>query len=67
MARRVAYRGEVFAIAFAIEKSGACPACQFFDELSTVDKAKLMALFRIAGEQGNFYNPKSLGISGWSL
>ena len=48
MARRVAYQGAKFAIAFARERSGACPACEFFDELSTLDKAKLMALFQLA-------------------
>lgn len=61
MARRVAYQGAVFAIAFAREKSGGCPACEFFDRLSLLDKAKLMALFQIAGDHGKFYNPQKFG------
>ena len=61
MARRVAYQGAVFAIAFAREKSGACPACEFFDGLSQLDKAKLMALFLIAGDHGKFHNPEKFG------
>lgn len=67
MARRVAYQGAVFAIAFAREKSGACPACEFFDELSLLDKAKLMALFQIAGEHGKFHNPEKFGDLGDGL
>src|ERR1017187_4158719 len=67
MARRVAYNGSVFAIAFAKEKSGACPACEFFDELSQLDKAKLMALFLIAGDHGKFYNPEKFGDLGDGL
>jgi phage-related protein len=61
MARRVAYQGAVFAIAFAREKSGACPACEFFDPLSLLEKAKLMALFRIAGDHGAFHNDQKFG------
>ena len=61
MARRVAYQGAVFAIAFAREKGGACPACEFFDGLGPRDKAKLMALFQIAGDHGKFYNPEKFG------
>jgi hypothetical protein len=56
MARRVVYSGAKFAIAFAREKSGACPACEFFDGLSLLDKAKLMALFQIAADHGKFHN-----------
>jgi hypothetical protein len=61
MARRVAYLGAKFAIAFAREKSGACPACEFFDGLSLLEKAKLMALFRIAADHGAFYSDQKLG------
>jgi len=67
MARKVAYQGAVFAIAFAREKSGACPACEFFDGLSTLDKVKLMALFQIAGDHGKFYNPQKFGDLGDGL
>src|SRR5260370_27391579 len=67
MARRVAYQGVVFAIAFAREKSGACPACEFFDGLSQLDKAKLMALFLIAGDHGQFHNPEKFGDLGDGL
>ena len=61
MARRVVYPGARFAIAFAREKNGACPACEFFDGLSLLEKAKLMALFRIAADPGAFYNDQKFG------
>jgi phage-related protein len=61
MARRLAYPGAKFEIAFAKEKSGACPACEFFDGLSLLNKAKLMALFRIAADHGAFYNDQKFG------
>ena len=67
MARRVAYQGAVFTIAFAREKSGGCPACEFFDALSLLDKAKLMALFQIAGDHGKFCNPEKFGDLGNGL
>jgi len=67
MARRVAYQGPVFAIAFARKKSGDCPACEFFDGLSLLDKAKLMALFQIAGDHGKFHNPEKFGDLGDGL
>ena len=67
MTRRAAYQGTVFAIEFAKEKNGACPACEFFDGLSQLDKAKLMALFQIAGDQGRFYNPEKFGDLGGGL
>lgn len=67
MARRVAYSGAVFAIEFAREKSGACPACEFFDGLNQPDKAKLMALFRIAADHGKFFNPQKFGDLGDGL
>jgi phage-related protein len=67
MARRVAYQGAAFAVAFAREKSGACPACEFFDGLSLLDKDKLMALFQIAGDHGKFHNPEKFGGLGDGL
>jgi phage-related protein len=57
----------VFAIAFANRKSGACPACEFFDAFSPLDKAKLIALFQIAGDRGRFYNPEKFGDLGDGL
>src|ERR1035437_6805078 len=67
MARKVAYQGSLFAIAFARETSGACPACEFFDGLSLLDKAKLMALFQIAGDHGKLHNPEKFGGLGDGL
>jgi hypothetical protein len=67
MARRVAYQGTVFTIAFAREISGACPGCEFFDDLTQLDKAELMALFQIAGDHGKFYNPEKFGDLGGGL
>lgn len=67
MALRIAYQGAKFAIAFAIEKSGDCPACEFFDRLALIDKAKLMALFQIAGDHGKFHNPEKFGDLGDGL
>jgi hypothetical protein len=61
MTRRAAYPGAVFAIGFAREKSGACPGCEFFDGLSLLEKAKLMALFRIAADHGAFYDDQKFG------
>jgi phage-related protein len=67
MARKIAYKGAKFAIAFAREKSGSCPACEFFDGLAPLDKAKLIALFQIAGDHGKFYNPEKFGDLGGGL
>ena len=67
MARRVVYPGARFAIAFAREKNGACPACEFFDGLSLLEKAKLMALFRIAADHGAFHNDQKFGDLGDGL
>jgi phage-related protein len=67
VARRVAYRGAKFTVAFAAGKSGACPAGQFFDALDLLDKAKLMALFRVAGDHGKFHNPEKFGDLGGGL
>jgi phage-related protein len=67
MARRIAYQGAKFTIAFARRKTGECTACEFFDGLSLVDKAKLVALFRIAADHGNFHNPEKFGDLGNGL
>jgi phage-related protein len=67
MERKVAYEGTVFAIAFAREKSGVFPGCEFFDALPQIEKAKLMALFRIAGDHGKFFNPEKFGDLGGGL
>ena len=67
MVRRIAYQGAKFVIAFAREENGHCPGCEFFDGLSILDKAKLMALFRIAGDQGEFFNPEKFGDLGGGL
>ena len=61
------YKGSKFAIAFAGEKSGACPAHEFFDGLSLIDKAKLMALFQIAADHGKFQNSEKFGDRRWAL
>ena len=67
MERTVAYRGAKFAIAFAREKTGACPAFEYFDGLEKVQKAKLMALFRLLGDHGKFHNPEKFGDLGGGL
>lgn len=67
MARTIAYQGAKFVIAFARRKSGECPAGEFFDGLSTLDKAKLMSLFQIAGDHANFCNPEKFGDLGGGL
>ena len=67
MARRFVYQGAVFSIAYARESSGAPPACDFFEALSLLEQAKLMALFRIAGEHGKFHNEEKFGDLGGGL
>jgi len=66
MTRRVAYKGSKFTIAFAQTGSG-CPAGEFFDALEDSDKAKLMALFRLLGDQGGISNPEKVGRLGEGL
>ncbi len=61
MERSVIYSGAKFSIAFARERSGACPGCEFFDGLRLLDKAKLMALFRIAADHAAFCNDQKFG------
>jgi hypothetical protein len=57
----------MFAVAFATGKSGGCPAGKFFDALDLLDKAKLVALFRLAGDRGQFHNPEKFGDWGGGL
>jgi len=57
----------MFSIAFAIQQNGDCPAFEFFDALSLLDKAKLMALFQIAADHGKFHNPEKFGDLGDGL
>ncbi len=61
MARRVAYQGAKFSIEFALDSGGRCPGGEFFDDLDMKDKAKLMALFRLACEHGDFHNKEKFG------
>ena len=68
MVRIIAYPGDKFTIAFAREKSGDCPADEFFNsELSLHEQAKLTALFRIAGDHGEFFNREKFGDLGNGL
>lgn len=67
MARIEAYRGDRFLIAFAQERSGECPGSEFFAALSLLDKAKMMALFKLAAEHGKFSNPEKFGDLGDGL
>ena len=67
MARVIVYSGVKFTIAFAREKSGACPAEEFFTSLSVSDRAKLMALFRIAADHSTFHNSEKFGDLGDGL
>ena len=67
MAQRIVYQGQKFTISFAREQNGACPSADFFDELSQLDKAKLMALFVIAGEHANFHNREKFGDLGGGM
>jgi phage-related protein len=67
VARTEVYRGERYTIAFALEKSGKCPGAEFFMALPTLDKAKLMALFKIACDLGKMNNPEKFGDLGDGL
>ena len=61
MEREILYRGAEFTIAFAREKKGESPGSTFIDSLSLVDKVKLYALIKFAGDVGNFRNPEKFG------
>lgn len=67
MARKIAYAGRRFQIAYAREKSGRSPGADFFDELPIEDKAKLMNLFRLMGDDGAIRNKEKLGVLGDGL
>lgn len=67
MARRVVYGGARFTIVFAVERSGASPAGEFFDELGISDRAKLMALFKLVAETGKCHNREKFGVLGEGL
>jgi hypothetical protein len=45
----------------AMMLSRSLTSVEFFDGLAQLDKAKLMALFRIAGDHGKFFNPEKFG------
>jgi antitoxin component HigA of HigAB toxin-antitoxin module len=64
MARRIAYKGTAFPIAFTREKDDAFPGCEFFDQLSLLHQAKLIALFRIAGDHGKLHYPTKVCSEG---
>jgi phage-related protein len=67
MARRIAYRGTKFTVAFAREKNGDCPGGEFFDSRNLSDKLKLMALFERAGDLADFRHPEKFGDLGDGL
>ena len=48
-------------IAYAVDSKGRSPGKDFFDALPDQDKAKLMHLFRLLGEQGRIINPQKFG------
>jgi phage-related protein len=67
VARQLVYEGPKFKLAFARERSGACPGAQFFDQLNLSDKAKLMALFKYAADHADFRNTEKFGDLGNGL
>lgn len=56
MERPIAYRGRRFTIAYAVDDNGRSPGKEFFDALPVEDKAKLMRLFVLLGDQGRIDN-----------
>ncbi len=48
----------MFTIAYAVDDNGRSPGKQFFDALPVEDKAKLMRLFALLGDQGKINNPE---------
>ena len=64
MERPIAYRGRMFTIAYAVERSGRSPGREFFDELPGQDQAKVMRLFALLAEQGKITNPEKFGDLG---
>lgn len=67
MTRILVYEGSAFTIAFARANGDSSPADEFFRALDKLDQAKLMALFRIAGDHGKFHNPEKFGDLGDGL
>jgi hypothetical protein len=67
MTREIAYQGLQFTIAYARERSGATPGKEFFEGLSRSEKVKMFALFRYAGDHGDFRNPEKFGDLGGGL
>ena len=64
MGRPIAYRGRRFTIAYAVERNGRSPGQAFFDKLSLQDRAKLMRLFALLGDEGKITNPEKFGDLG---
>lgn len=62
--RRLAYSGRTFRIAFARDHSGVSPAEVFFDGLTPAEKAQMLKLFQILGDEthGVPRNPKKFGV-----
>lgn len=62
--RRQAYSGKTFRIAFARDHSGVSPAEAFFDGLPLKEKAQLLKLFQILGDEprGAPRNPEKFGV-----
>ena len=61
MERPIAYRGRMFAIAYAVDRSGRSPGKEFFDGLPCEDQAKLMRLFALLADHGKITNPEKFG------
>jgi phage-related protein len=66
-ARRLVYCGQRFRIAFARDRDGSYPAELFFDQLSKLDQAKLINVFRILADHGVHSNPEKFGDLGDGL
>ncbi|MGB7984157.1 MAG: type II toxin-antitoxin system RelE/ParE family toxin [Terracidiphilus sp.] len=62
--RKVAYPGTTYRIAFARDHSGVSPAEAFYDGLPLDEKAQLLKLFQILGDEtrGVPRNPKKFGV-----
>lgn len=66
MTRTIVHPGERYTIAFAIDASGRSPGAEFFFALEKADRARLMALFTMAG-RGCFKNKEKFGDLGKGL
>ncbi len=62
--RRLAYSGRTFKIAFARDHSGVSLAEKFYDGLPPDEKAQMLRLFQILGDEtiGVPRNPKKFGV-----